>query len=93
MQDTIICRCEDISREKVLEAIEEGCTTVDEIKRVLRAGMGSCQGRTCRQLIAQELSSYYGIPMEEVLLSTFRPPVKSIKLGVLADSYESAGVE
>jgi len=32
-------------------------------------------------IIAGELSRYYKIPMEEVLMPTFRPPVKPVKLG------------
>jgi NAD(P)H-nitrite reductase large subunit len=87
----IICRCEDITRDKLLEVIAEGFQTIDEIKRVLRTGMGPCQGRTCRQLIAQELSNIYKIPMEDVLMSTFRPPTKPISLGVLADAYKEGG--
>ena len=75
-KNTIVCRCEDLTREDILALIEEGYCTIDEIKRVSRAGMGPCQGRTCRMLIAQELSNYYKIPMEEVLMSTFRPPTK-----------------
>ena len=66
---------------------------IDEIKRVTRAGMGPCQGRTCRMLIAQELSNYYGVPMEEVLMTTFRPPVKPISMGALADAYAEGGNE
>lgn len=90
--ETIICRCEDVSREKILACIADGYETLDEIKRVTRAGMGPCQGRTCRHLIATELSRIYGVPMEEVLMTTFRPPVKPISLGVLADAYtEYAG--
>ena len=85
--DTMVCRCEDINRERILACIADGYETLDEIKRVTRAGMGPCQGRTCRQLIAQELSRVYGVPMEEVLMTTFRPPVKPISLGALADAY------
>lgn len=85
----LICRCEDITREKLMEVIAEGYETIDEIKRVTRAGMGPCQGRTCRQLIAQELSKIYGVPMEEVLMPTFRPPVKPISMGMLADAYQA----
>ena len=55
--------------------------------------MGPCQGRTCRMLIAQELSNYYGVPMEEVLMTTFRPPVKPISMGALADAYAEGGNE
>jgi len=83
----IICRCEDVTREMVLECIAKGYRTLDEIKRVTRAGMGPCQGRTCRNLIATELARAYGVTMEEVLMSTFRPPVKPISLGALADAY------
>ena len=84
--DIIICRCEDLTRQALLDVIAEGYETIDEIKRVTRAGMGPCQGRTCRQLIAGELSRIYGIPMEEVLMPTFRPPVRPISMGILADA-------
>jgi NAD(P)H-nitrite reductase large subunit len=86
--EIMMCRCEDVSREDILACIADGYKTLDEIKRVTRAGMGPCQGRTCRHLIATELSRAYGIPMEDVLMPTFRPPVKPISLGSLADAYE-----
>lgn len=92
MADQImICRCEDITKERLMEVIAEGYETIDEIKRATRAGMGPCQGRTCRQLIAQELSKIYGVPMEEVLMPTFRAPVKPISMGALADAREKGG--
>ena len=87
--ETIVCRCEDITRERILACIADGYKTLDEIKRVTRAGMGPCQGRTCRHLIASELSRAYGLPMEDVLMPTFRPPVKPISLGALADAYQA----
>ena len=87
--ETIICRCEDITRERILECISQGYRTLNEIKRVTRAGMGPCQGRTCRNLIATELSLAYGIPMEDVLMPTFRPPTVPVSMGTLADAYES----
>ena len=62
-KNTILCRCEDLTREDILKCIQDGYRTIDEIKRVTRAGMGPCQGRTCRMLIAQELSSYYKLPL------------------------------
>ena len=84
----LICRCEDLTRGEILRCIEQGYCTIDEIMRVTRAGMGPCQGRTCRMLIAQELSRVYNVPVEDVLMPTFRPPVKPITLGMLADAYE-----
>jgi len=85
--ETMVCRCEDVTRGQILSCIADGYETLDEIKRVTRAGMGPCQGRTCRHLIATELSRAHGVPMEEVLMTTFRPPVKPISLGMLADAY------
>ena len=84
----MVCRCEDVSREMILDCIAKGCETLDEIKRVTRAGMGPCQGRTCRNLIATELSRTYGVPMEKILMTKFRPPVKPVSLGMLADAFE-----
>ena len=73
-KNTILCRCEDLTREDILKCIQDGYRTIDEI--------------TCRMLIAQELSSYYKLPLEEVLMPTFRPPVKPISMGTLADAWE-----
>ena len=85
---TIICRCEDVTREDILAAINDGCRTLDEIKRVTRAGMGPCQGRTCRNLIAQELARIYGISVADVLMPNFRAPVEPVNIGVLAEACQ-----
>ena len=89
-ENILICRCEDITLDEIRKVIADGFQTLDEIKRLTRAGMGPCQGRTCRLLIAGEISRYYGIPMEEVLMPTFRPPMKPVKLGsfVKGDNHE-----
>ena len=89
--NTIVCRCEDITLAEIRKVIADGYRTIDEVKRVTRAGMGPCQGRTCRMLIAQEISRHYKIPMEEVLMPTFRPLIKPVKLGSFLDSEEKGG--
>ena len=86
-ENIMICRCEDITREDIFASINGGCCTIDEIKRDTRAGMGPCQGRTCRPLIAAELSRGHNTPMEEIIMPTFRPTVKPISLGALADAF------
>lgn len=83
-EDIVICRCEDVTLGDIRRAIREGATTMDEIRRVTRAGMGPCQGRTCRLLIASELARSLRKPVGEVIPSTFRPPVKPVKIGELA---------
>ena len=52
----IICRCQDVTEDEIIAAIRQGATTIDEIRRLVRAGMGSCQGRTCRRLVSQIIS-------------------------------------
>jgi len=79
--NTIVCRCEDLTLTAIRKAMADGYCTIDEIKRVTRAGMGPCHGHTCGLIIAGELSRHFRIPMEEIMLSTFRPPVKPVKLG------------
>ena len=44
-------------------------------------------------LIAQEISACLNIPIEEVLMPAFRPPVKPLSMGILADAYEEKEVE
>ena len=80
----IICRCSDIGIEEIREYIAQGYTSVDELKRFTRLGMGPCQGRTCIPLVMRELSNALQKPIDSFSPGTYRPVVKSIKLGDLA---------
>ena len=82
--EVIICRCEDVTWREVRQALEKGYTTLDEIKRDTRAGMGRCQGKTCRRISLREIAKYYNKKIEEINITTFRPPTKPVKLGTLA---------
>ena len=80
----IICRCEEVSREEVLDAIRSGCETLDEIKRATRAGMGRCQGEGCAHMIAGILSEVLGVREDGIQPFTARFPVGPVSLGELA---------
>lgn len=82
--ETIICRCEDITVEEVRRLIAKGYGTPDEIKRLSRCGMGPCQGRTCRNLVLQEISAATGQEVKDIPMASFRPPTKPVKLGLFA---------
>lgn len=86
---TIVCRCSDITIEEIREAIHNGYTSFDEIKRVLRTGMGPCQGRTCMPIILREISIITGVPVEELVPGRNRPPVSAVSLGAIADQKET----
>ncbi|MEA1994309.1 MAG: (2Fe-2S)-binding protein [Euryarchaeota archaeon] len=84
----IVCRCEDVTEEEVIEAIEEGYTTLEELKRHLRVGTGPCQGRTCMPIIEKILAKKTGKKMDELKKTTIRPPLKPIPLYVYGDKDE-----
>ena len=83
-ETTILCRCSDVTQERVRELIAEGYTTFDEIKRLTRAGMGPCQGKTCQQLILRELALALGKPIGELTCQTTRPPAVGVPLYLIA---------
>ena len=87
-KDIIICRCQEVTRQEILDAIEQGATTVDGVKRRTRAGMGLCQGKTCERLVAKIISQETGIPMEQILPQTKRMPVRPVKIGILGGSED-----
>ena len=54
-RDTIICRCEHVTRGSIEDALRRGAISLGAIKRRTRAGMGRCQGRYCECIIAAML--------------------------------------
>ena len=66
----------------------EGPPNPDQVKRLTRAGMGSCQGRRCREQVAALLALGAGVPLSEVPLATHRAPVRPLPLAVAGDAQE-----
>ena len=81
----IICRCEEITEDEIIKAIKDGATTVDEIKKFTRAGMGLCQGRTCRRTVEKILAKELNKSVEEIKTSSYRAPVRPVKMYVLEE--------
>ncbi|HOB16285.1 MAG TPA: (2Fe-2S)-binding protein [Defluviitoga sp.] len=70
----IICRCEDVTLAEIRNLIKQGFTTVEEIKRLVRSGMGPCQGKTCGLLIAREIAEITNTSIEKIEIQNMRPP-------------------
>jgi NAD(P)H-nitrite reductase large subunit len=87
--DTIICRCEEISLAEVKEAIRTGARSIGEVKMLTRTGMGNCQGRMCEHsvaaIIAHELADE-GITREEIGYYSIRPPLHPLPQSFLAEA-------
>ncbi len=64
----IICRCETVTEAEVVDAIRRapGATTMDGVKRRVRAGMGRCQGGFCAPRVLEILARELRVPVEDV---------------------------
>lgn len=78
--ERIICRCQELTQEDVLQAIRDGATTVNGVKKRIRSGMGLCQGKTCERLIAQIVAEQTGRNPSELLPPTSRAPVRPVDI-------------
>lgn len=85
-QDIIICRCEDVTLADVEAIMKEGYTSFEEIKRILRVGMGPCQGNTCGQLLQREISKFLKVPLNEVKTHKVRPLISGVKLNSIVEA-------
>jgi len=81
----ILCRCENITLADLHRALDAGLTSMQEIKRTLRCTMGTCQGRTCKEMIAKEIAAYTKQKMEEMDIPICRNPIKPITFGQILE--------
>ncbi len=73
----VVCRCEQITRKEVLDAIQNplGVKTINGIKYRSRAMMGRCQGGFCLPRIVQILEKEFGYKPEDYLLQHAHSPL------------------
>jgi NADPH-dependent 2,4-dienoyl-CoA reductase/sulfur reductase-like enzyme len=82
--DTIVCRCEEVTAQQVIDNVRIGCTGPNQLKSFLRCGMGPCQGRMCGLTVTELIAETRGVTPAEIGYYRLRPPVKPIALGELA---------
>jgi len=84
--DTVVCRCEEVTVRDIRDSVRLGVKSPDRIKAMTRFGMGFCQGRMCgltaSEIIADELNS----SPADVGYQRVRSPTKPVTLGQLVDS-------
>lgn len=82
--DTIVCRCEEVTRAAVDAAItERGACDLRSIKLTTRCGMGYCQGRVCAPNVAALLEAATGAPPSDAGALSRRPVLTPVELGRL----------
>ncbi|WP_406288478.1 FAD-dependent oxidoreductase [Embleya sp. NBC_00896] len=80
--DTLVCRCEEVTRDRITHAVRSGADDVRAVKLLTRAGMGWCQGRMCAEATACVLADALDRPITPAPPS--RPIAQPIRLGDLA---------
>jgi len=82
-QETIVCFCEDVTEEEIVNAIKQGFTRPVDIKYYLRPGMGPCQGRGCSSQVIRLIRQVTGQRPESIIPLSNRPPITPVPIGVL----------
>ena len=82
--DTIICRCEEVTAANIRICAKLGCTGPNQTKTYTRAGMGPCQGRYCGLTVTQILASENNMAPQDVGSYRIRAPLKPVTLGEIA---------
>jgi len=79
---TIVCRCEDVTRERLEAAAAVHGPTVRAAKMGCRAGMGPCQGRICAPAVHALLTP----PGQRPPCPVAQVPAKVVPIQVLLDA-------
>lgn len=87
-RNVIICRCEDVTLQELHDVLEEGYTTFEDVKRILRVGMGPCQASTCGLLVQQEIAKFLGKRVKDIETHVTRPLTMGVKLGKIKEAAE-----
>ena len=85
--DTIVCRCEDVTRGTIDLAARDGASDVNQLKHFTRCGMGPCQGRMCGDVAAELLAQARGASREAVGCWTGRPPLRPVPIEDLIGTF------
>lgn len=82
--DLVICRCEEITKGEIRRAVYDGMSTMNEVKRFLRAGMGLCQGQTCARLVRGIIARELEERANALEMATPRSPARPIAMQIYA---------
>ena len=89
---TLMCRCEELTRDAVDVGIAAGGTDIRTLKVMTRLGMGPCQGRMCWPATARHIARRTTRTMQQVGPLSVRPPITPVTLGALAAQPETGPV-
>ena len=90
--DTVVCRCEDVTRREIEAAITEGAVEMNQLKHFTRCGMGPCQGRMCAETVAELIAARIADDPDEGRRAagqwTGRAPLRPVSMDDLAGRFD-----
>ena len=90
--DTVVCRCEDVTRREIDDAISEGAVEVNQLKHFTRCGMGPCQGPGLRRHRGRDPRRRIADDPDEGRSAagqwTGRAPLHPVSMDVLAGHFD-----
>lgn len=87
--DTIICRCEEITLGQVRIGLADAPAHAGTLKRATRLGMGRCQGRYCAAVAARLVAAGSGQPVTDHSHFAPRVPIKPVSVAAILAAQEA----
>jgi bacterioferritin-associated ferredoxin len=64
----VVCICKGIKMSRICDAVQAGCSTVEEVNKATGSGSGGCGATRCRPVI------------EQIIKNGGRPPTSTIQI-------------
>jgi NADPH-dependent 2,4-dienoyl-CoA reductase/sulfur reductase-like enzyme len=90
--ETIICRCEGVTRATIEEAAAAGAGTINQLKHFTRCGMGPCQGRMCGEAAGALLAAARGVSVADIGFTTGRIPLRPVPMEAILGDFDYADI-
>ncbi len=89
LPDTIVCRCEEITLEQILDGLDTSPGHVGTLKRATRVGMGRCQGRYCGPAAMRMVAEATGQPIDDLSFFAPRVPIKPVSIAAILGAQDA----
>ncbi len=87
--DTLLCRCEEITLGQMRAGLDDRTGHVGTLKRATRVGMGRCQGRYCGPVAARMVAARTGRAIEDLSHFAPRVPIKPVSIAAILAAQEA----
>ncbi|WP_207540678.1 FAD-dependent oxidoreductase [Sabulicella rubraurantiaca] len=91
--EALACRCEEVTGRQLREVAALGVPGPNQMKSMLRCGMGPCQGRLCGLTVVEAVAAARGVSPADVGYYRLRSPVKPITVAEIASMPRKASDE